>query len=558
MLKRLFFVGFLCYVTLNISAQAPKNWFNLDPSTDKVDGVSSEKSYNTILKGKTSNTIVVAVIDSGVDYEHEDLKDVMWKNPGEIPGNNIDDDKNGYIDDIYGWNYLGGKDGRVITKESSEKTRLYAKYEQKFKNVDASKLSKKDKKEFDFYSKIKKEIDDDRTTLQGQFDELSFTKTFLNNAMEAVGKRLAGKPLTKENLDSIDDAGDMNLNIGKQYLTKVLESEEKVESLDAFATEVNASIDEQLAEYKSKLTQEMNPYSKLREDIVGDDPNNSYERNYGNNSTKDYNGHGTHVAGIIAASRTNGLGMSGVADNVRIMTLRCVPDGDERDKDVANSIIYAVDNGASVINMSFGKGYSWDKGAVDAAVKYALDRDVLLVHAAGNSGENNDLSDNFPNDKKEKRGWFSAKTFSNWIEVGALNWEGGENAIASFSNYGKEQVDLFSPGVDITSSVPDSRYAAFDGTSMASPVVAGVAAMIRSYYPELTAKQVKSVLLKSINKKIGKVKRPGDNKLVNLEEICVTGGTVNAYEAIKIAATLKGKRKNPIKSFTSKGLPAKV
>jgi len=550
MLKKIF-IYFLIALPIFSFAQAPDNWFNLDPNTDKVDGVSTEKAYNSLLKGKKSTTIVVAVIDSGVDYDHEDLKDVIWKNPGEIAGNNIDDDHNGYIDDVYGWNYIGGKDGKVITKETSEKTRLYAKFEQEFKNKDVNKLSKKEKKEYALFTKIKKEIDEERANLTAQSEELNFTKTFLVNSIDAILKSLNGKLATKENIEAIKDEGDMNLNIGKQYLTKIIESGENIEHLDSFKTVVIQSIDEQLKEYKNKLEDEMNPYSTVRKDIVGDDPNNSYERNYGNNKTMDYNGHGTHVSGIIAAVRNNKIGISGVADNVKIMTVRCVPDGDERDKDVANSIIYAVDNGASVINMSFGKGYSWDKTAVDKAVKYAQEKDVLLVHAAGNSNENNDDSDNFPNDRKEKRGWFSSKNFKNWIEVGALNWQGGEELVAPFSNYGKDQVDLFSPGVDITSTIPNNKYASFDGTSMASPVVAGVAALIRSYYPTLTAEQVKSILLKSVNKKNQKVKRPGDGTLVSLSDISVTGGTINAFEALKLAANTKGKRKTALKSYDS-------
>jgi subtilisin family serine protease len=239
--------------------------------------------------------------------------------------------------------------------------------------------------------------------------------------------------------------------------------------------------------------------------------------------------------------------MDGIADHVKIMAVRCVPDGDERDKDVANAIIYAVDNGASVINMSFGKGYAWDKTAVDKAVKYARKHDVLLVHAAGNSSQDNDNTDNFPNDKYAKHGLFGAKKAKNWIEVGALSWKGGEDAAASFSNYGKENVDLFAPGVAIYSTVPDNGYAKYNGTSMASPVVAGVAAEIRSYYPNLTAEQVKDVLMSTTvrAKDADKVKKPGgDGELVPFTDLSVTGGVVNVYEAMKKADTIKGKKKS--------------
>ncbi|MCB0642163.1 MAG: S8 family serine peptidase, partial [Phaeodactylibacter sp.] len=278
--------------------------------------------------------------------------------------------------------------------------------------------------------------------------------------------------------------------------------------------------------------------------IVGDDYSDSYEKGYGNNDVKGPDAfHGTHVAGIIAAARGNNLGMKGVANNVQIMSVRAVPDGDERDKDVANAIIYAVDNGASIINMSFGKGYSWDKEAVDKAVKYAMKNDVLLVHAAGNSSQNNDSSDNFPNDGFDKKGLFGPKNAKNWLEVGALSWKKGENTPASFSNYGKENVDVFAPGVDIYSTTPDQGYGNASGTSMASPVTAGVAAVLRSYFPELTAEQVKEVIMESAVPMDYKVKKPGEKELVPFSDLSVSGGVVNVYDAVEMAQTVKGKKK---------------
>ena len=289
---------------------------------------------------------------------------------------------------------------------------------------------------------------------------------------------------------------------------------------------------------------------------VGDNYGDSYEKYYGNNDVKGPDAsHGTHVAGLIAASRNNGKGMDGIADNVQIMAIRCVPNGDERDKDVANSIIYAVDNGASIINMSFGKGYSWDKAAVDKAIKYAKKNDVLLVHAAGNSHQNNDVDNNFPNDKYAKKGLFGPKKASNWLEIGALSWKSGEDSPASFSNYGKENVDLFAPGVDVYSTMPDGEYAPMSGTSMASPVAAGVAALIRSYYPDLSAKQVKEVMMEStvLSKDMEKVKLPGgEGKMVPFSDLCVTGGTISAYEAVQNAGKKKGKRKKKFKEKAAK------
>jgi subtilisin family serine protease len=278
--------------------------------------------------------------------------------------------------------------------------------------------------------------------------------------------------------------------------------------------------------------------------LIGDNYANQTERNYGCSDVEGPDAsHGTNVAGIIAAVRGNRIGMDGIANNVRIMSVRVVPDGDERDKDVANGIRYAVDNGASIINMSFGKSFSFNKKVVDDAVKYALSKDVLLVHAAGNDGKDNDNTDNFPNPRPEGK---SSKRATNWVEVGAANWKTGADAAATFSNYGKLNVDLFSPGVDIYSTIPDNKYDFFDGTSMASPACAGVAAILRSYFPELTAPQVRDILMATVTKNTNKIFKPGrgDKKSkVDFTDLCITGGVVNAEKAVALALTTKGKKK---------------
>jgi subtilisin family serine protease len=292
-------------------------------------------------------------------------------------------------------------------------------------------------------------------------------------------------------------------------------------------------IDGALEHYSSYLEYMLNTEYDPRS-IVGDDYSNSSERYYGNN---DCNGpdsfHGTHVAGIIAAARNNGIGVDGVAADVRIMAVRCVPDGDERDKDVANAIRYAVDNGAKIINMSFGKKYSWDKKAVDEAVKYADSKGVLLVHAAGNDALNIDEVNHFPCKKFEGKG-----EAANFVDVGALSWLNDDKAVAPFSNYGKNTVDVFSPGVDIYSTTPKNGYRDASGTSMASPVACGVAAVLKSYYPDLTPKQIKKIMVKSSVKKYKgkKVIKPGTkDELVKFEKLGRNAGIVNLYEAVKMA-----------------------
>ena len=547
-LNNLLFVGIILVFSTSIDAQtkAPDNWFNLDPSENNVNGVSTEKVYSDLLREKKGQTVIVAVIDGGVDYMHPDLKDVMWHNPGEIPGNGIDDDKNGYIDDVYGWNFLGGKDGRSVNHETLEITRIYGKLKPKYDSADPAKLSKSEKVEFEQYQVAKKEVETKLQEGQEALAEYEGMKTTYSNALDAVEGSLNGKAITKANVDAIKVGTDQNLIIGKNILSKMMSLGKDVSSFQAIKTELIDPIQEGVEYYETKVKYQYNPEFNPRADIVKDNYANSYERNYGNNDIKGPDAmHGTHVAGIIGAVRNNNVGMKGVADNVRIMGVRCVPDGDERDKDVANAIIYAVDNGASVINMSFGKSQSWDKVAVDKAVKYAQSKDVLLVHAAGNDAKDNDAGDtNFPNARFEKKGCFRPKKAKNWIEVGALSWKKNEDAVADFSNYGKNNVDVFAPGVDIYSTLPDNQYKNLSGTSMASPVCAGVAAVIRSYYPALTAEQVKECIEKSVVKQDYKVKKPGTEEKVSFSSLSRTGGVINVYNAVKLAGQMKGKKKN--------------
>jgi cell wall-associated protease len=535
----------LMLATVSAQAQkAPENWFNKDASADNVNGVSTEKTYNDLLKSRKSQTVIVAVIDSGVDSEHEDLKDVMWTNPGEIPGNGIDDDQNGYIDDIHGWNFLGGKDGKNIHHEALELTRLYAKLNKIYATQDSNKVS--NKKEYAQYRMYKKLVEEKRAEAEENLAQMDNTEKTVIEALDVVSKALNGKAVTAGNVKAIDAGDDKLLARGQRITLRILEQGE-IKSIDDVKKEISAQLKEGREYYEGQVKYNYNPDFNDRATIVGDDPYNSYENNYGNNDVKGPDAsHGTHVAGIIAASRGNNKGMDGVADNVRIMSVRCVPDGDERDKDVANAIIYAVDNGAQVINMSFGKGYSWDKEAVDKAVKYAAKHDVLLVHAAGNDSEDNDSSPNFPTAKFEKAGLFKPKKAKNWMEIGALSWKPGEELPARFSNYGKKNVDVFSPGVDIYSTTPDGNYASFSGTSMASPVTAGVAALVRSYFPELTALQVKEIIEGSAIINDTMVKKPGSDEKVKFSDLSKTGGMVSAYNAVQKASTTKGKKKGGI------------
>jgi subtilisin family serine protease len=521
----------LLFSALYFNAQTstrPDNWFNLDGTTDKVNGVSAERAYNELLKDKRSTTVIVGVIDSGVDYEHEDLRDVMWTNPGEIAGNGVDDDKNGYIDDIHGWNFIGGKDGKNVQDDNLEMTRLMRKLKPKYDGkTEADFSSKADKKELAFYNSLKEDYTKTRASFENgynQYKMLSEGCALLNDSIKASQK------VEKVTLAEVEKFNSQNKTLAKMKViaTNVLKNSDG-SNLDEIITEVKGGFDHFKSYVEYGLNMDFDPRS-----IVGDNYENSQERYYGNN---DCNGpdsfHGTHVAGIIAASRKNGKGMDGIANDVRIMAIRCVPAGDERDKDVANSIRYAVDNGAKIINMSFGKKYSWDKKVVDDAVKYAKSKGVLLIHAAGNDHANIDEIAHFPSKKFETKG-----VASNFMDIGALSWKADTHMVAPFSNYGKNTVDVFSPGVDIYSTTPKNGYRDASGTSMAAPVASGVAAVLKSYYPNLTPQQIKKILIKSSIKdyKGKKVLKPGSkDELVEFENLGKNAGTINMYEAVKMA-----------------------
>ena len=503
-------------LTANLYAQnAPKNWKNEDLAKDKVYGTSSDKALES-LKGKPSVTVIVAVEDGGVDINHPDLKGQIWVNKGEIPNNKIDDDHNGYVDDVNGWNFIGGPTGDV-NQDNLEITRVYRDLKAKYASADPSKISAADMPEYQKYLKIKKEFESKQMEAQTQYN---FIKVFADN-FKKLQDEIGKKNITQADLDNYKPTDPILIQV-KSSLTKVL-------ATGMTSDDLQKQIDEGLKEVGSEVNYQYNLDFNPR-NIVGDNYTDATERYYGNNDVEGPSAdHGTHVSGIIAGIRGNNLGSDGIADNVKILVVRAVPDGDERDKDVANGIRYAVDNGAKIISMSFGKGYAYNKHTVDDAVRYAVAHDVLLIHAAGNDAKDNDTTDNFPNpiyaDTHEKA--------ATWIEVGASDKDGNP---ASFSNYGEKSVDLFSPGVSIYSSIPDTAYAFFDGTSMAAPAVSGVAAIIREYFPKLTAVQVKDILMRSVVKIKQRVPMPGNgDKKVKFTKLCVTGGIINAYKAVQLA-----------------------
>ncbi|MFT5820155.1 MAG: subtilisin family serine protease [Crocinitomix sp.] len=522
---------FACFFMAGVNAQKIDkkipNWYNGNKF-----GMSTDKAYSKVLANKKSQTVIVAVIDSGVDIEHEDLKGRIWINTGEIANNGIDDDGNGYVDDINGWNFLGNSEGENLNDVRLEVARIYAELDVKFKGKSYPDLSAEEKKQYALYKEVKEEVEKNRHEAEEGMKNIKEYITVLDGPDKQLRKHFGGdytiKQLkgVKKNPNIGVDAGQMLAlyKVGYTYADILAEKEY----------------------YEDILDFNYNPDIDARADMIGDDPTDFTDRNYGNNNVEGPDaGHGTHCAGIIGALRNNGIGNDGVADNVQIMSLRAVPNGDEWDKDIALAVRYAVDNGAKVINMSFGKSYSPDKKQVMEAFRYAAENEVLVVHAAGNEGmDNDDLGHNFPTPKYEGM----SDKFNNWIEVGASTrhkkpkfYRGflfRPGLAADFSNYGNEIVDVFAPGYDIYSTVPENEYAIYDGTSMAGPMVAGVAALLMSYFPEISMMQIKEIIMMTVQKP-GKrtTPLPSDHlKEVTFDELCVSGGIVNVYNAAELAA----------------------
>ena len=479
-----------------------KRWSHLDLVKDTIPGMSVDKAYKELIKGKKGKKVIVGIVDSGVDINHEDLKAVIWTNPKEIAGNGIDDDKNGYIDDIHGWNFLGD-----AVHEQLEMTRIV----------------KKGPGTPD-YDKAKAQLEEELKGIQPQKQQLDF----ILNAEKTVATFLKKSDFTLEEVKAIQ-SDETGVKQAKAMFTQILSKSTKAE------------FDAQIEEFKDYVYGQINYNLNVEFDgrkIVGDNPNDLNDTKYGNNNVvgpepKEAK-HGTHVAGIVAQVRGNNLGGDGVTNNAEILTVRAVPNGDEYDKDIALGIRYAVDNGAKVINGSFGKYYSQQKEWVIDAIKYAESKDVLVVIAAGNESFDLDVTNKYPNDKYDGSPEFA----KNVLIIGALSPAYGSKMIADFSNYGKNNVDIYAPGDEIYATTPLNTYEYLQGTSMASPNVAGVATLIRSYYPSLTAVQVKQIIMESGTPLKNTVTIGEDKHKANFADASKSGRIVNAYNALVLAAKM--------------------
>ncbi|MBT6440394.1 MAG: S8 family serine peptidase [Flavobacteriales bacterium] len=527
----LFTVNTYAQVTTVDSLEADYlNWYNKSPELDKVCGTDVDRAYETILKDKKpQKVIIVAVIDGGVDVRHEDLKGQVWINKNEIPDNGIDDDKNGYIDDINGWNFIGNSKGEHLNTDNLQVTRIYRDYKAKFEFKTAKDVAEEDKADFEMYTAAKAEYEEYVVKYGGIIER--YTKLIVK--IETANKAL--KVFLQKDSISMDDIK------GIESEDSLINGYKRLLSRGTTLARLEGAIDYYKIYTESYLNLDLN----ARANIIGDNPTEMKDAFYGNGDVKGPNAdHGSMVSGIIGAVRNNGMGVNGIATGVKIMALRSIPNGDEYDKDVALSIRYAVDNGANIINMSFGKYYSPMESEVYAAIKYAESKGVLMIAASGNEGQDVDSTTHYPTPYSEKGGHVST-----WLTVGANSKDFEEKMTATFSNYGAEKVHIFAPGVKVISISPDDSYDMMNGTSFSCPVVTGVAALVWSYYPQLSARDLREIIMESsVMYKNMKVNLPGsfdDGKVpsVKFGKLSESGGVVNAYYALQMAEkrTVEGK-----------------
>lgn len=508
-------------------AEPPRNWQLLDETADHIPGISAQRAMTELLAGKSpKRTVLVAIIDNGIDTSHADLRANLWTNPKEVPGNGKDDDNNGYVDDLHGWDFIGGKNGDDVHFDTFEVTRQYARCHHNAGADGEPPLTDAAR-----CAQIDTDFNEQKKKIEGSVQMYRQINTVLQQILPMLKQAVAP--------DSVYAASVRTLRASTPQLTQARQIYLELADQGATPTVIQDGLKSLEGQLKYGLNPDYNPRT-----IVGDHYADPTERSYGNADVMGQDAkHGTHVAGIIGAVRGNGIGVDGIAPAVKFMMIRAVPDGDERDKDIANGIRYAVDNGAQIISMSFGKPYSPYKGAVDDAVKYADAHGVLMVHAAGNDGADLAKGKNFPTPN-----YLDGGRPRLWLEVGASSWKGGDSLAAPFSNYGKAEVDVFAPGVDILSSVPGNEYERDSGTSMAAPVVSGLAALIMDYYPNLSATDVRKIIVASVSPfRDQSVVRPGseDKEHVPFGSLSVTGGIVNAYNAIKMAEEISNGKPKP-------------
>lgn len=506
-----------------LSEEELKNWWQKDLEQDTIPGISLNRAYLELLQNKKGEEVIVAVLDTKIDVNHEDIKEQLWVNKDEIAGNGIDDDKNGYIDDINGWNFLGNSKGEDVVVQQSEATRIVKRYQDKYGTVEKEDVPTKEKDAYTLFIEAKNVRDADVSETWDNIKYLDSAVVEFVRIRDTVAQILAKKTFSIQEVDSLTEEHP-DLKDGLNHLSQMMGYEvtedtykENVERLTAYLNTLYS------IEYDERSS-------------LGDDPHLLNDVPYGNNilinNELDFQ-HSTPVSGLMAATRDNGLGVDGISNNIRIMPVVMVAEGDEYDKEVALAIRYAVDNGADIINMSWGKYLSLHVGWVRDAFRYAASHDVLLVSASGNDSKNTDIELNYPNDHID-----GVEFVDNFIMVGGSGYVIDSTLVASFSNYGKNTTDIFAPAVKIYAPHIENSYRYARGTSFASPLMAGVAALVKSYYPNLTAPEIKEIIMASgtpFNIPVRVYQDDDTTKLIPFSELSKSGKIINAYNALKMA-----------------------
>ncbi len=503
------------------SLQDSISWIHRDARIDGIFGVGTFRAYNK-LGNKKIEPVIVAVLDSGVDTDHETLTGRIWVNEDEIAGNGIDDDNNGYIDDRHGWSFLGSEKGDV-KEDQHELTREYVRYKKRYESFSTDTLDLENNEDYQYWKKVKRNFENRYNETMKSFSFYSGLSQNLQFFDSLFQRELSTDIISNATLKDIQDIDSIHV-FGKSILQYAFEVTQQKYTIPQIVNELNVTA----KYYKEVLDMTYNVDFDARS-IVGDDYLNPWERNYGNNHIKGpLSEHGTSVASLIVNNKNKKAKMNGIAPNAVIMPVRVVPGGDERDKDVANGIFYAVNNGAKIINLSFGKSFTAYKAVVDSAVRYAEAKGVLIIHAAGNESKNRDQTNRYPISTYNNGG-----KASNWIEVGANSAIKDENFIGSFSNYGKNTVDFLAPGVRVFTALPENRYGFNDGTSLSAPIVSGIAALVWGIYPKLSYQELIDAMLASIKKQEVHVLIPGSKEdRANLDSLIKTGGNINLYDLI--------------------------
>jgi subtilisin family serine protease len=551
MKRGLILLTFLC-LQIGSFGQAKftsQNWHWKDYDQDSIHGISLLKAYQLLCSLNIKSTpIVVAVMDGGIDTNHLALKSKLWINVKEIPGNGIDDDRNGYIDDVHGWNFLGGSNGENINKAAAEKSRIYHHYKSLYESdkLDTTSFTKVQLSNYRIWKQAALEMEfSDEEAANLQYIKMA------SNALQKLGnfilKEMNDSNFTVVQLEPFQPIGKVTLDAKIAYLrTAQILGIDKETGFKEIMDDLKEYIE---GKEKAAIAKQEAP-EPIRARIIKDKYENLADKFYGNNDITGPNAkHGTHVAGLVASIPDSSWEINHLYPPIQIMGIRVVPDGDEYDKDIALGIRYAVDNGAKIINMSFGKSFSPEQIWVDSAIRYAASKDVLIVHSAGNEFYNLDIKPVYPTPYSS----LLNDTAHNVLTVGASSdpYLNG-TLITDFSNYGPKIVDVLSPGNKIYSTFPgNNNYGYLQGTSMAAPIVSHIAAMLRAYYPSLSAVDVKSIIMQSSWKPSNKeesysIPQKEDSK--TLQQIAAAGGIVNAAKAIAMANSFPTKKSEKTKS----------